>query len=130
MAFGIQDFTDEKDIEKLKKDMGILVKQARIKNNIRQFDLVLKLGLRQARISDIENGKVEISVSELIKLSKNLDVPIINLLPSWTISIKDEEPSSREMEELIHFARKLPAEKIKDFVEQIKAVVRNTKISN
>jgi ribosome-binding protein aMBF1 (putative translation factor) len=80
MAYGKVDFRDENEVEKLKKDMGALVKQARISNNIRQFDIVMKLDFRQARISDIENGKVEITVSELIKLSKILEKPIADLL--------------------------------------------------
>jgi transcriptional regulator with XRE-family HTH domain len=130
MAYGKVDFSNEDEISKLKKEMGTLIKKARVNKNIRQFDFVIKYGVRQGRISDIENGKVEILVSELIKLSKILDEPIINLLPEWSISREDEQPRTAEMEELIHQARKLPAEKISDFIEQIKAVVRNTKISN
>ncbi len=130
MAYGIVDFKEESEVDKLKKDMGLLIKLARISMNIRQFDIVMKLGIRQARISDIENGKVEITVSELIKLSRILEKPIIDLFPAWSISKDDEKPISSELEMLVHHASKLPAQKINEFTEQIKSVVKITKSRN
>jgi len=53
---------------------------ARKSKNLKQIELSNALGMHQATYSKFENGRYDISLSELVKLCSFLDVPITWLL--------------------------------------------------
>lgn len=56
-----------------KKIIATALRSARMKKNISQMELAFKLGVDQNYISKIENGKVNISLETLLKVSEVLD---------------------------------------------------------
>ena len=60
--------------------LGNRIKQARDKKGLSQTELAKALGIGQRGISELENGKRKLAVSELPVLAKTLDVPILYFL--------------------------------------------------
>jgi len=59
-----------------KKEIGLLIKKARQKKNIPQWKLAELVDSHQPVINRIENGKQNVTVEFLLKLSKVLEVPL------------------------------------------------------
>jgi len=111
---------------KLTEAMGKLIKQARIDADLSQSALAENLSMRQAKISDLENGKVEASVSDLLHLSMGLEKPILYFFPDWTIEKVSTENLSSELEILIINAKKLPKDDLRKITIQVKALVASS----
>lgn len=61
--------------EKLLKDFGLHIKKIRLNLNLSQDDVVLNANrITKGTISDIENGKRNLSFTTLVDLAKGLEV--------------------------------------------------------
>ena len=69
------------------KDLGAAIRQARIHRDLTQAALASKLGIDQARISEIERGATGVAVGAILRVLAALDT---------AIAIADETPGSRE----------------------------------
>ena len=69
--------------------MGELIRKARLEVGLSQTDLAKSVYVSQAAISDMENGKREVSSTELLSMSYTLKKPIIFFFPESFV--RDEE---------------------------------------
>ncbi len=60
--------------------MGSRILSARTRNKMKQKELANNLGIAQSTFSEIENGKRDITISQLYILSESLDVSVEWLL--------------------------------------------------
>jgi transcriptional regulator with XRE-family HTH domain len=104
------------------KAMGELIRKARSEAGLSQASLANRANLRQAFISDLENGKAEASARDLIYLSQALEKPILYFFPDWTIQKAFTEHLPPELEILLINARKLPKNDIHKLIIQVKAL--------
>jgi len=89
---------------KFTRAMGELIRQAREEAGLSQAELARLIYRRQATISDIENGKSEVSAGTLTLLAAALDKPIIYFFPRWILrELKAEDLDIEEQELLLHF---------------------------
>jgi HTH-type transcriptional regulator/antitoxin HipB len=58
------------------KVLGEIIRQERLKQDMRQVDLARKASVRQALISDLENGAVSAKLDTLIKVLAALDMDL------------------------------------------------------
>lgn len=63
------------------KEVGRLVAAARREAGIRQVELALRLGVCQATVSHLENGRRAVTVDDLRRLALILNVPASTLAP-------------------------------------------------
>ena len=84
--------------------LGKLIKKAREEAGFTQSELAEKLFRRQATISDIENGKIDISIITLVQISQVFYKPISYFLPemSFLVNLVDIQ-NKWEEEALTHF---------------------------
>src|SRR3989338_8629074 len=59
-----------------KKELGFRIRKLREKSGLSQHALGKVLGKSHAAISDLENGKTDLSVTELLVLAKCLNTPV------------------------------------------------------
>jgi transcriptional regulator with XRE-family HTH domain len=91
---------------KFTKLMGEHVRQAREEAGLSQSDLAKMIYRRQAAISDIENGRMEVTATTLMQLSFVLKKPLSYFFPEeWLIELPPERLSEGERELLIHVHR-------------------------
>lgn len=62
------------------KKFGIKIRKHRLSQTISQEQLAFESGLTREYINKIENGKVNISLKNIISISKALDIPLKDLL--------------------------------------------------
>jgi transcriptional regulator with XRE-family HTH domain len=102
--------------------MGNLIRKAREESGISQVDLAEKIYRRQASISDIENGRMEVNSTTLMQLSVTLKKPISYFFPEgWKSDLPPENLSQSEQELLIQVHR-LDEEDIKRLIAQARAI--------
>ena len=102
--------------------MGELIRRAREEAGISQTELSEKIYRRQAAISDIENGRMEVNVTTLMLLSFILQKPLTYFFPEgWISDVPPEKLSLREQELLIQ-ARRLMDEDIRKLIVQARAL--------
>lgn len=101
--------------------VGELVKNARGELGYSQADLAKISYRRRATISDIENGKSEITLTTLLYLSAALNKPITFFFPDWALkNIVADELSANEREILSYF-RDIASESLQRIaVDQVK----------
>lgn len=58
------------------KEFGEAVRRARLKQSLRQVDLARKASVRQALISDLENGTTSAKLDTVIKVLAALDMDL------------------------------------------------------
>ena len=103
--------------------MGELIREARKEAQMSQADLAEGIFRRQASISDIENGKREVTASELLYLSYTLNKPITYFIPEkYKRNMHIEENLSELERELLIQAKELSTEDMKRVIAQIKAL--------
>ncbi len=84
--------------------MGELIRSAREEVGISQAELARLIYRRQATLSDIENGKTEVSSGTLALLAAALKKPITYFYPQFVYQeLKPEKFSPQEQELLTHF---------------------------
>lgn len=58
------------------KELGETIRAARLKKNLRQVDVARKASLRQALISELENGATSARVDTVLKVLAALDLDL------------------------------------------------------
>jgi len=112
-----QDFPSDFDFVGLLKDgryptpnkftveMGKLIKDARKEIGLSQVELAEKMNRRPATISDIENGKSDITVLTLASFAIHLQKPVSYFFPPTILSdmiLDVKSPFEREILDLLH----------------------------
>ena len=62
-----------------KKDLGKHLKELRIKKRYTQKKLSLESTISRSHIAMIENGKRDITISALFKISRALNIPLVEI---------------------------------------------------
>ena len=83
MSF-LQDFLDSNlkynldtnDNLQIENNLGLLIKKKRTEKKLSQKDLSNLTGITQANISNIEKGKANITISQLKKIAKSMNLKI------------------------------------------------------
>ena len=89
------------------KGMGKLIKKAREEKGMNQSQLAEKISRRQATVSDMENGKIEIGILTLVLLSIELDKPISFFIPNMMFSSSLSDIQNKLEEEALMLFREL-----------------------
>jgi HTH-type transcriptional regulator/antitoxin HipB len=58
------------------KEFGEIIRSARLKLNLRQVDIARKASVRQALISELENGAASARLDTVIKILAALDIDL------------------------------------------------------
>ena len=91
--------------------VGQLIRQARHQQGISQRKLADKIGRRQAAISMIEQGQMEIQASTLVQLAEALHQPVTYFLPApWGPRVARGDLNFEEQALLLEFRRLQKAE--------------------
>jgi transcriptional regulator with XRE-family HTH domain len=103
--------------------LGKLIREARLEANLSQSELAEKAYFSQTAISQIEQGKRDISAAEILYFSAALDKPILYFYQNFTkTGISDVDLSPLEQELLAH-AKRLSKEDLSKLIAQTKALV-------
>jgi len=108
-------------MEQLK--IGNKIKSKRNEKGIKQDDLANELNISQASLSRIENGKEEVGVNTLIKLSEILKTPI-NYFTSDPVNI-NQQYSSFENSNGVYIAQQIEGNEYKDICKQKDYIIEN-----
>jgi transcriptional regulator with XRE-family HTH domain len=104
-------------------EMGKLIQKAREEAGLSQEELAKVLYVRRPTISEIENGKSEISAGRLALLAGNLNKPISYFYPKWILrKITKEQLTPEEEEAVIQLRNCWNADVQKIAIAQIKAL--------
>jgi HTH-type transcriptional regulator / antitoxin HipB len=71
-------------------DLGAAIRQARKSKNLRQVDVAQKASVRQALVSDIENGATTAKLDSVIRLLAALDLDL-SIVPRRTTGFDPTE---------------------------------------
>ena len=102
--------------------MGKLVRKARHEAGLSQAELAKQIYVRQASISEIENGKREVSSSELVYLSYALNKPILYFFPDEFVSNEEINDMAPLVQELVIQAKRLSDEDLRRIIAQTRAL--------
>ena len=102
-------------------EMGKLIRRARNDQKLSQAELAKSLYIRQASISEMENGKRVVNSIELVYLSLALNKPILYYFPNESLSEMEEELSPLYQELLLQ-AMRLTQIDVKKLIAQTKAL--------
>ena len=91
-------------------EMGKIIKTSREEAGLSQSELAIKLSRRQATISDLENGKIEIGILTLIKMAKVFSKPISYFIPEVTFLVNLDNIHTKWEEEALTLFRSLEFE--------------------
>lgn len=103
--------------------MGSQIRQARKENYMTQKELAKLVYLRQAAISDIENGKREVSTSELLLFCVGLGKSPDYFYPPGDASLIFRTDVNEDEAELLAITRRL----YKDDIERLILIARSFK---
>ena len=104
--------------------LGELIRKARVEQKMSQTELAKKSYFSQTAISQIEQGKRDVSASEIVYFSYALNKPILyfySFLPN--IKIDNHDGLSILEEELLMQSKKMSNEDLKRTIAQMKALV-------
>lgn len=104
--------------------MGKLIRKARKEAGLSQVELAKKAYFRQASISDIENGKREVSASELVYFSLALNKPILYFFPDQYKGKIFEGELSSEEQEIISIINQMDNDDIQRMIAQGNALLK------
>jgi transcriptional regulator with XRE-family HTH domain len=105
---------------KFTRAMGQLIKDARDERGLSQTELSELVYRRQAAISEMENGKMEVDASTLMPLAAALEKPLTYFFPRpWVRHVPQEDLSPVEQELITEF-RQLPDLEQRMIVEEVK----------
>lgn len=111
----------------LAKDMGKRIRRARIDSGLTQEELAQAIQRRQASVSDIENGKMEMTVVTLAMMANTLEKPISYFFPDWLMDVLQPEEMKPAEAELLSLAQRLPSEDLERITIQVRALVDRNK---
>jgi transcriptional regulator with XRE-family HTH domain len=103
--------------------LGKLIKNARLEANMTQAELADRARFSQTAISQIEQGKRDVSAAEIIYLSSALNRPILYFYQPYSIRDNSNIELSPLESELLNLAKKLSVEDLRKIVVQTKALV-------
>lgn len=112
-------------MDRLLRDIGERVKQARLARGMSQAELAEKLGLSDAYISKIELGKNAMTVTVLVKLSDILDVSTDWLLRNKTREA--QEITIAELEEMFEDCNPNERNALMKLIHQMKSTIMDLK---
>ena len=112
-------------MEKVLREIGERVKQARLACGLSQADLAEKLNVSVAYLSKIENGKKVMSITVLIKISDALKVSTDWLLRNETHQAQG--CTIAELEELCKDCNSNELNALLKLLQQMKETLRNVK---
>ena len=102
--------------------MGELIRKARLETGLSQSELSKSVYVSQAAISDMENGKREVSSTELLSLSNTLYKPVAYFFPeNYLREVKVDKLSSLYQELFIQ-AKRLSNDDLKKLIAQTRAL--------
>ena len=121
----LRDFITPDNIpNKFTEGMGELIKKARLEVGLTQIELAKLTYFKQSTLSKIENGKVEVSSSELLYLAAALDKPILYFFPKrYLRGLEASDYKDDLLDELVLIAKKLDDGNIKRMIAQMRAIV-------
>jgi len=102
--------------------MGELIRKARLEKGLSQSELSKSVYVSQAAISDMENGKREVSSTELLTLSHTLNKPIVYFFPENFVREVKLDKLSPLYQELIIQAQRLSNDDLKKLIAQTRAL--------
>ncbi len=114
-------------MERLLREIGERVKQARLARGLSQADLAEMLNLSDAYVSKIELGKNAMTVTVLVKLSDALNVSCDWLLRNQTREA--QEITIAELEEVFKDCDPTELNALLKLLQQMKATLRDVKKS-
>jgi transcriptional regulator with XRE-family HTH domain len=103
--------------------IGELIRQARSRRHLSQIQLAELLNTSQMMISDLEQGKRALKVTELPAFAKALDVPMSFLLP-----VVEDSEAEKMIEDGIEVLRTLPKSLLKVASEFLMSLSRLQKM--
>ena len=97
-------YETEKPPNKYTKAMGDLIRKAREETGLSQEQLAERIYRKRLAVSEMENGKVEISAWTLPLLASALNKPVTYFYPPFVLrQLVSEDLTSLEQELLLHF---------------------------
>lgn len=81
-------------IENFYKELGTLIRKARIDADINQDVLAQQLGLTRASIVNIEKGRQRPLIHTILEIATILKVSFTSLIPGTSVTDMQEEPGS------------------------------------
>lgn len=72
------------------KDLGVVIRVARKQQNLRQVDVAQKASVRQALVSDIENGATTAKLDTVMRVLAALDLDL-SVIPRRTTGFDPTE---------------------------------------
>lgn len=113
-----------RDEDKYKKFIRGKIREAREEREMSQADLAKRIYMTQKNVSDLERGKKELDVSDLMSIAYVLEKPIAYFFPMHILTEKDL--SVKEWE-LIHFFRDIQNEAMEDLaIRQVKELAETS----
>ncbi len=113
----------EKPPNKHTKAMGELIRKAREDAGLTQEELAEKIGRKRLAVSEMENGKVEISAWTIPMLASRLQKPISYFFPVYVrYEITPEKLTIQEQEVLIQF-REIEKDHLREVAIQLIKVI-------
>lgn len=108
--------------------MGEQIRKAREEARMSQEELAELIYRKRLAVSEMENGKVEISAWTIPLLAQALNKPITYFYPPWVkASLEKENLTDIEQEAMLAF-QKLPNEDIQRLAIQIITTISNYKL--
>lgn len=99
--------------------LGLRIRQARERQNLSQEDLAAAVARDQRAISEIENGKRKIAVTELPKFATVLDVPLLYFF--------QDEDADRDLDvALLNYFHQLPTSEARQAAIDILRILSRT----
>ena len=103
--------------------LGGLIRKARQEAGMSQTELAERAYFSQTAISQIEQGKRDVSAAEILYFSAALDKPVLYFFQPF-VDMNSEEIELSPLEiELVNQAKKLSMEDLRKLVAQTKALV-------
>ena len=98
----------EQNTENYNHVIGTRVKMIRITKHISQTELAKEIGVTQTHLSNIENGRAGLTISNLIKLHQAMRCPI----SEFFVDIEEQTPKSPSesditLEDIVELAKML-----------------------
>lgn len=102
--------------------MGDKIRKSRKIQKLSQAELAKSIYVRQASISEMENGKRVVNSIELVYLSLALEKPIMYFFPEDSIKEIEHKQPSPILQELILQAQRLSIDDLKKLIAQARVI--------
>lgn len=102
--------------------MGEKIRKARLEAGFSQSELARYVYVSQAAISDMENGKREVSSTELLSFSNTLYKPVAFFFPEDYLREVMIDKLSPQFQELVMQAQRLSDDDLKRLITQTRAL--------